>query len=96
MHYQEQLPTKYRDKDGRVVQFNEKVLTDKEKLEAANIAVLSEFQTGAKQLADKEALKDQLAEARSANFGQERNLSHERELIAKERFGDPLKQIVHT
>lgn len=88
----EQMQTVHRDKAGKIVTLEEKLVTDKDRLQQTNKAALKTWARGAKQIQDKVKIKQDIEEAKDSKFGNSTlDPEVERNLKDKDRFGDPLK-----
>ena len=63
-----QNETVFRDKEGKIVSLEEKLLTKKGKLKMANESILKEFQKGSKQIEEQKKLKREVEEAKEEPF----------------------------
>lgn len=83
----------HRDKAGRIVALEEKLISEKDRLQETNRATLATWAGGAKQKQDKVDLKKAIEEVKDRQaFGNSAlDPAIERELKDKDRFGDPLK-----
>lgn len=86
--------TVHRDKSGAIVDIQNKMISEKDRLRIANENQLKLWKGGAKQLADKADYRKAVEEAKNQPFARyELDDEAEKELKMKERFGDPLKLI---
>ena len=82
----------HRDKSGKIVSLEEKLVTDKERLQKTNKEALATWAAGSKQRDESVKQKQALEEAKDGKFGNSvLDPAVDRELKDKDRFGDPLK-----
>ena len=93
----EQMQTVHRDAKGKIVSLEEKLISDKDRLQKTNKQALATWAQGAKQKELAAEKRQALEEAKQSKFGNSvLDPAVDRELKDKDRFGDPLKLMTST